>query len=36
MTGRRSAAQVAAWEWTGEPAVERLCLLPARATALTE
>lgn len=36
MTGRRSAEQVAAWEWTGEPAVERLCLLPARATALVE
>ncbi len=36
MTGRRSSAQVAAWEWTGEPAVERLCLLPARATALVE
>lgn len=36
MTGRRSTAQVAAWEWTGEPAVERLCLLPARATDLVE
>lgn len=36
MTGRRSAQQVAAWDWTGEPAVERLCLLPARPTALQE
>lgn len=36
MTGRRSAAQVAGWAWTGEPAVERLCLLPARATPLVE
>jgi uncharacterized protein (TIGR03083 family) len=36
MTGRRSAAQVAAWTWTGEPAVERLCLLPARPTPLVE
>jgi uncharacterized protein (TIGR03083 family) len=36
MTGRRSADQVAGWDWTGEPAVERLCLLPARATALVE
>ncbi len=36
MTGRRSADQVAAWDWTGEPAVERLCLLPARTTALVE
>lgn len=36
MTGRRSAEQVAAWAWTGEPAVERLCLLPARPTPLAE
>lgn len=36
MTGRRSSDQVAAWAWTGEPAVERLCLLPARATPLVE
>lgn len=36
MTGRRSAEQVAAWDWTGEPAVERVCLLPARTTALAE
>ena len=36
MTGRRSAQQVAAWDWTGEPAVERLCLLPARSTPLEE
>lgn len=36
MTGRRSSEQVASWEWTGEPAVERLCLLPARATPLVE
>ena len=36
MTGRRSAEQVAAWDWTGEPAVERLCLLPARPTPLVE
>lgn len=36
MTGRRSAEQVASWDWTGEPAVERLCLLPARTTALVE
>ena len=36
MTGRRSAEQVASWAWTGEPAVERLCLLPARATPLVE
>jgi hypothetical protein len=36
MTGRRSAEQVAAWPWTGEPAVERLCLLPARTTPLAE
>jgi uncharacterized protein (TIGR03083 family) len=36
MTGRRSREQVASWAWTGEPAVERLCLLPARATALVE
>ena len=36
MTGRRSAEQVAAYAWTGEPAVERLCLLPARATDLAE
>ena len=36
MTGRRSSDQVAAWTWTGEPAVERLCLLPARATPLVE
>lgn len=36
MTGRRSAEQVAAWDWTGEPAVERLCLLPARPTPLLE
>lgn len=36
MTGRRSAEQVSAWAWTGEPAVERLCLLPARATPLRE
>jgi uncharacterized protein (TIGR03083 family) len=36
MTGRRSAEQVASWAWTGEPAVERLCLLPARPTPLVE
>lgn len=36
MTGRRSAEQVAAWQWEGEPAVERLCLLPARSTPLQE
>ena len=36
MTGRRSAEQVASWPWTGEPAVERLCLLPARPTSLVE
>jgi hypothetical protein len=36
MTGRRSADQVAGWEWTGEPAVERLCLLPARPDPLVE
>lgn len=36
MTGRRSHEQVAAWAWTGEPAVERLCLLPARKTPLHE
>ena len=36
MTGRRSAEQVAAWQWEGEPAVERLCLLPARSTPLHE
>ena len=36
MTGRRSADQVASWDWTGEPAVERLCLLPARPTPLVE
>jgi hypothetical protein len=36
MTGRRSAEQVASWAWTGEPAVERLCLLPARQTPLVE
>lgn len=36
MTGRRSQEQVAAWTWTGEPAVERLCLLPARETPLLE
>ena len=36
MTGRRSAEQVASWDWTGEPAVERLCLLPARPTPLVE
>ncbi len=36
MTGRRSSEQVASWAWTGEPAVERLCLLPARPTALVE
>lgn len=36
MTGRRSAEQVASWSWTGEPAVERLCLLPARPTPLVE
>ena len=36
MTGRRSAGQVASWAWTGEPAVERLCLLPARPTPLVE
>ncbi len=36
MTGRRSAEQVSSWAWTGEPAVERLCLLPARATPLQE
>ncbi len=36
MTGRRSAEQVAAWQWHGERAVERLCLLPARPTPLQE
>ena len=36
MTGRRSSEQVASWDWTGEPAVERLCLLPARPTPLVE
>ena len=36
MTGRRSADQVASWKWTGEPAVDRLCLLPARQTPLVE
>jgi uncharacterized protein (TIGR03083 family) len=36
MTGRRSTEQVAAWQWEGEPAVERLCLLPARSTPLQE
>lgn len=36
MTGRRSAEQVGSWDWEGEPAVERLCLLPARTTPLAE
>lgn len=36
MTGRRSAEQVRAWDWDGEPAVEHLCLLPPRATPLVE
>lgn len=36
MTGRRSAEQVAAWQWEGERAVERLCLLPARPAPLHE
>lgn len=36
MTGRRSAEQVQAWSWEGEPAVEHLCLLPPRQTPLQE
>lgn len=36
MTGRRSAEQVRSWDWDGEPAVEHLCLLPARPTPLVE
>jgi len=36
MTGRRSAEQVRSWDWEGEPAVEHLCLLPARPTPLAE
>ncbi len=36
MTGRRSPDQVRAWAWEGEPAVEAVCLLPARATPLDE
>ena len=36
MTGRRSSEQVRAWEWEGEPAVEAVCLLPARSTQLEE
>ena len=36
MTGRRSAEQVAAWSWEGEPAIAQLCLLPARDTPLVE
>jgi len=36
MTGRRSHDQVRAWAWDGEPAVEAVCLLPARKTPLVE
>lgn len=36
MTGRRSHNQVRGWAWEGEPAVEAVCLLPARATPLVE
>lgn len=36
MTGRRSHDQVRAWAWDGEPAVEAVCLLPARETPLVE
>ena len=36
MTGRRSAEQVRSWTWEGEPAVDHLCLLPARSTPLHE
>jgi hypothetical protein len=36
MTGRRSVEQVQAYTWEGEPAVDHLCLLPARSTPLTE
>lgn len=36
MTGRRSTEQVRSWSWEGEPAVEHLCLLPARRTPLEE
>lgn len=36
MTGRRSHDQVREWAWEGEPAVEAVCLLPARSTPLVE
>jgi uncharacterized protein (TIGR03083 family) len=36
MTGRRSPEQVRAWDWEGEPAIEAVCLLPARSTPLVE
>jgi len=36
MTGRRSNAQIAAFEWDGPVAVEHLAFLPARSTDLVE
>ncbi len=36
MTGRRSHEQVREWAWDGEPAIEAVCLLPARSTPLAE
>ena len=36
LSGRRSPDQVGAWAWEGEPAVEAVCLLPARSTPLEE
>lgn len=36
MTGRRSAAQIAAFRWDGPVAVEHLAFLPARTTDLVE
>ena len=36
LSGRRSPEQVRAWAWEGEPAIEAVCLLPARSTPLEE
>jgi uncharacterized protein (TIGR03083 family) len=36
LSGRRSHDQVRAWAWEGEPAIEAVCLLPARSTPLEE
>lgn len=36
MTGRRSASQIAAFDWDGEVAVNHIAFLPARSTVLVE